>query len=68
MRFGDAAIDLQLLDPEDLAQVFGPRSMTADFFHLEPEYFPVATKDVFKVDELLKWGILPLGTKSAGAL
>ncbi|MEZ4751937.1 MAG: hypothetical protein R3B54_15290 [Bdellovibrionota bacterium] len=32
-------------------------------FHVEPQYFPLLTKDLFEIDEILKNGILPLGFK-----
>ncbi len=34
-----------------------------EFFHLNPSYFPAATKDLLGLDTILKLGALPLGTK-----
>ncbi|MCB0418381.1 MAG: hypothetical protein KDD39_12075, partial [Bdellovibrionales bacterium] len=37
-------------------------------FHLNPEFFPQVTKDLFSEDEILKNGILPLGFKRQQSL
>lgn len=39
-----------------------------EFFHLQPDYFPETTKDFFTVDEILQYGILPLGLKTNRSL
>ncbi|MCB0406520.1 MAG: hypothetical protein KDD51_17185 [Bdellovibrionales bacterium] len=37
-------------------------------FHLDPEYFPEITKDLFSIEEILKHGVLPLGFKQQNTL
>jgi hypothetical protein len=34
-----------------------------EFFHLNPAFFPQSTKDYLSVETILKWGVLPIGTK-----
>ena len=63
MRFGEAGLEMGLLSKESLVRAFGPNYMV-DFFHLEPQYFPEATKDLFNTDFLLQFGVLPLGYKT----
>jgi hypothetical protein len=63
LRFGEAGLELKILSREMLIQVFGP-SFNVDFFHLNPEYFPQVTRDLFTVDQIIEWGALPLGFKT----
>ena len=65
LRFGEAGMELGLLTPERMIEVFGP-SYRVDFFSVQPEYFPTQTREWFAPAFLLRWGVLPLGTKAAG--
>jgi hypothetical protein len=60
LRFGDSAVDLGILTRDQLFRVFGP-SNTADFFALDPLFYPESTKGLFIAEEMLKYGILPIG-------
>lgn len=62
-RFGQAALELKLITREQLIEVFGP-SYEVPFFHLQAAYFPETTKNLMTVDEILKFGALPLGFKT----
>lgn len=63
LRFGEAGIDLGLLSERKLVEVFG-KNYRVDFFHVDPQYFPQETKSVFSVEDILRWGALPLGSKT----
>ncbi len=63
LRFGEAALAMQLFTRDELIQVLGPNYLI-DFFQLDPTYYPQATKDLFPKDVLLKYGVLPLGYKT----
>jgi hypothetical protein len=63
LRFGEAGIDLGLLTEKKLVDVFG-KNYRVDFFHVDARYFPQETKSVFAVEEILRWGALPLGSKT----
>ncbi|MGZ3694536.1 MAG: hypothetical protein ACXWQO_10175 [Bdellovibrionota bacterium] len=60
--FGEAGLELAMLTREDMIKVFGP-SFEIDFFYLDQRYFPVATKDALTMEEILRYGALPLGFK-----
>lgn len=62
LRFGESAIDLGFLKPEKLIQVFGANNKV-DFFYIKSEYFPKATQSLFTQDEMILYGVLPLGIK-----
>jgi hypothetical protein len=62
LRFGEAGIDLGLLTEQKLVEVFG-KSYRVDFFHVDPQYFPQETKAVFSIEDIVRWGALPLGSK-----
>lgn len=62
LRFGDAGLALKLYTREQLIKVFG-NNLESDFFYLDPAYFPVVTKDLLSVEQILKFGALPLGFK-----
>lgn len=62
LRFGEAATELKLLTPEKLIRVFGP-DYRINFFYLNPEYFPKETMKLFTQEEVLRYGVLPLGFK-----
>jgi hypothetical protein len=62
LRFGDAALALGLIDTQKLSKVFGPTNH-ADFFYLDPIYFPYVTKSLFESKFMLRYGLLPLGFK-----
>lgn len=62
LRFGEAAMDMGLLQREQLLEAFGP-NWTVDFFYLDPEFFPESTKDLLPVDLMARLGVLPLGYK-----
>jgi hypothetical protein len=63
LRFGEAAQKLGFIAESDLYKVFGPKN-SVDFFHLNPSLFPQVTKDLLSVPQILKYGVLPLGTKT----
>jgi hypothetical protein len=63
LRFGEAALELGFVTRERLVEIFGPHH-EVDFFHLQPEYFPLHTRDALSLDIILKWGVLPLGFKA----
>ncbi len=67
LRFGEAGLELGLLTKESLVKAFG-RSYWIDFFHLDPAFFPQATQNFFSVEFILRYGVLPLGTKSLPGL
>ncbi len=60
--FGEAGLELGMLKREDMIRVFGP-SFEIDFFYLDPEYFPVATVKALSIEEILRYGAMPLGFK-----
>ncbi len=62
LRFGEAGLKLRLLTPATLARVFG--TAKADFFYLDPMYFPEVTKSLLPVEAILRLGVLPLGFKT----
>jgi hypothetical protein len=63
LRFGDAALDLGFLSREKLIEVFGP-SFAVDYFHVEPQYLPKITQDLFPVELMIRHGALALGYKT----
>ena len=65
--FGEAALELEILTRDDMVEVFGP-GFEIDFFYLDPRYFPAVTKDTLTIDEILRFGALPLGFKRSGFL
>jgi hypothetical protein len=60
LRFGEAAVDLGVLTRDQLYKVFGPSNDT-DFFALDPLFYPESTKGLFTAEEMLEYGILPIG-------
>jgi len=62
MRFGEAAVDLGLLNEDNLIGLFGPQ-YKKDFFKVSADHFPVGTRDVLSLELILKYGCLPLGQK-----
>lgn len=60
--FGEAGLELGILSRDDMIKVFGP-SFEIDFFYLDPKYFPAVTKEALSVNEILRYGALPLGFK-----
>lgn len=62
LRFGEAALELGFLTPEKLIRVLGP-DYRINFFYLHPDRFPKDTLKLFTVDEVLRYGVLPLGFK-----
>ena len=63
LRFGEAALELGILDEEKMIRIFG-RNYSVDFFHLDPNYFPKETREVLSPDFMLKYGALALGFKT----
>lgn len=63
LRFGEAGLELGILNRELLARALGP-NYWVDFFHVSPDYLPESTKDVFPVEMMVDLGFLPLGFKS----
>ncbi len=63
LRFGEAGLELGYLSRESFIKVFGP-TFEVDFFHLNANYFPEATREIIPLDMVLKYGVLPLGFKN----
>lgn len=63
LRFGEAGMELGVIKKDDLLKLFGP-SFGVDYFHLEPEYFPAETKEIFPIPYMIKHGVVPLGFKT----
>jgi len=64
VRFGEAAVALGLLTEEELRVILLQPYKNETFFHLEPQYFPLVTKDLFTPEQVVKFGVLPLGYKT----
>ena len=62
LRFGDAALDLGLLKEQDLIRIFG-KDFRIDFFYVSAEYFPQNTINALTLEDMLHFGVLPLGVK-----
>jgi hypothetical protein len=62
LRFGEAAMEIGLVSPDKMLQIFGP-SYAVDFFHLDPAHFPESTRDLFSPEQMIRFGLLPLGLK-----
>ena len=62
-RFGEAAVRLGLLRNDVPLRPYG-LSYKIDFFHVNPKYFPVATRDLMPVEMIVRYGALPLGFKT----
>ncbi len=60
--FGEAGLELGLITREEMVKVFGP-NFEIDFFYLDSKYFPAVAKDILSLDEILRFGALPLGFK-----
>lgn len=67
MKFGQAGVDLGIITTEKLVEVFGPHYWV-DFFHLDSDFFPSITRDLFEPEFLLRHGVLPLGYKDESSL
>lgn len=63
IRLGDAAVKMDLIDPKVLMDIFG-QSNREDFFYVDCNYFPPITKNIFTIEQMLKYGVLPLGFKT----
>lgn len=63
LRFGRAAVEMGLITDAQLIRIFGPR-YTIDFFHLDPRYFPEATRDLLTPEQMIQYGAVPLGFKT----
>jgi len=61
VRFGEAGVKLGLLDEEALVRVFG-KNYRVDFFHLDSRYFPKQTSGYLKLETILRFGVIPLGS------
>lgn len=64
VRFGEAAVALGFITEDELRNVLLQPYKNQTYFELEPQYFPRVTQDLFSMQEILKFGILPLGYKS----
>lgn len=64
LRFGESAIDLGYVKKEAIEAVLSEPYQKEFIFHLEALYYPRATKDLIPLDQIVRWGILPLGFKS----
>jgi hypothetical protein len=60
--FGETVLDLGLVTRKDMVKVFGP-NFEIDFFYLDSKYFPMITKSVLEIEQMLKYGCMPLGLK-----
>lgn len=64
MLFGESAVALGLITEQDLRRVLLQPYKNETFFHIDPAYYPRVTQDLFPVEQMVKYGILPLGFKS----
>ncbi len=67
LRFGEAGMELGLLDRQSMIQAFG-KNYLIDFFHLDSRYFPEVTRELLPVDAIVRFGALPLGYKTVPGL
>jgi hypothetical protein len=65
LRFGEAGMELGFLSRESFVRLFSPSS-DIDLFQLQPKYFPQQTKNLFDVETILRFGVLPLGSRVRG--
>jgi|GEM_PF-1245844 len=63
LRLGDAGMAMGIITRAKLVELFGP-NFAVDFFHLNPTFFPVITKELLTAESILKFGALPLGFKT----
>lgn len=63
LRFGEAGLELGLLNEHVLEKMFGP-SYHVDFFYLDARYYPTNTKDWLTLEQIIRFGALPLGLKT----
>lgn len=64
VRFGEAAVALGYVSEKELHQVLVQPYKNQIFFHLNPEFFPRVTQDLFPIDVMVREGLIPLGYKS----
>jgi hypothetical protein len=67
LRFGEAGMELGLLNRQAMIDAFG-KSYLIDFFHLDSRYFPQVTRDLLPVEAIVRFGALPLGYKTVPGL
>jgi hypothetical protein len=63
IRFGEAAVALGYVTEKELRQILVQPYHRQLFFHLNPEYFPRVTQDLIPVEDVVRYGVLPLGFK-----
>jgi len=63
LRFGEAALELGVITTDSLIRVFGP-NWKVNFFHLYPKFLPAGTRDLFTPGEMIRYGLVALGTKT----
>ena len=66
LRFGEAGMELGFLSRESFVRLFSP-SPDVDLFQLYPQYFPKETKNLLNIDSILRYGVLPLGSRIRGS-
>ena len=67
LRFAEAAINLGFF--RDSAMLSSPESTSRiNVFHLNPDFYPEETKHLLSIDDILRFGVLPLGFKTSSGL
>lgn len=64
IRFGEAAVALGYVTERELRQVLIQPFQNQLFFHLDPHFFPMTTRELIPVSEVIRLGVLPLGVKN----
>ena len=60
LRFGETGIRLRYLTEEKLKNIFG-KNYRIDFFHADPCYLPPEGRDLYSREDIVKYGIIPMG-------
>jgi hypothetical protein len=64
IRFGEAAVAMGYITERELRQVLIQPYQNQLFFHLDPQFFPMNTRELIPLKEIVRLGVLPLGVKS----
>jgi hypothetical protein len=63
IRFGEAAVAMGFVTEKELRQVLVQPYKDQFIFHLDPNFFPRVTQDLIAVEDVVRYGVLPLGFK-----
>jgi hypothetical protein len=63
IRFGEAAVAMGFVTEKELRQVLLQPYKDQFIFHLDPNFFPQVTQNLFTPEEIVRYGVLPLGYK-----